>query len=88
MANYKVELRGKSHEVMGLPSEYGDYPDSVLIYHYDSGDVDTRMMSAAMMLGALYDLYQCSETLKDGDTFETEFGNYVCKGVHVVPLEP
>lgn len=84
MAAYEVKLVDRSHNVMGLrPTE--EDPDVLLIYHYPGGDIDTRMMDAHMMFAALYDLFQCYDELKDGDTFNTEFGIYHCMGVHVVP---
>lgn len=88
MATYKVELRNDNHYVMGLQWEVedGQFEDnSMLVYHYPGGDCDTRMQNADMMLSALYGEYQCNERLKEGDRFETEFGNFVCVGVHVVP---
>jgi len=84
--NYKVNLQDNSHYVMGLKDGYSSYNDQMLIYRYDGGDIDTRMTNQEMMLGALYDLYQCNDNLKDGDTFETEFGMYQCFGVHVVKV--
>jgi hypothetical protein len=81
---YKVELVGRSHEVMGLVCD--PYKDTILIYHYPAGDVDTRMRDAGMMFNALYDLFQCHDLLKDGDEFQTEFGNFKCEGIHVVPM--
>jgi hypothetical protein len=83
---YKVELKDGSHNVIGLKADYGEYEDSLLVYHYPGGDVDTKMKDAGMMFGALYDLFQVSDVLADGDVFETEFGEYVCEGVHVVSL--
>lgn len=88
MATYKVEQRERSHYVMGLKSgwkEVGIDPDTMLIYRYPAGDIDTRMKDAHMMFGALYDLLQTHDDLKDGDIFETEFGQYRCEGVHVAP---
>ena len=87
MTTYKVELRGRSHYVIGLRPEYDEYgdKDTMLIYRYAAGDIDTRMREAHMMLGALYDLFQTHDLLKEGDKFDTEFGEYECVGVHVVP---
>lgn len=88
---YKVELRERSHYIIGLKEEYGGEPDTMLVYHYqypesETPDVDTCMKSAEMMLGALYDLFQCHDGMKKGDIFETEFGEFACEGIHVVPL--
>jgi hypothetical protein len=88
MATYKVELdKGeRTHYVLELKSGFGKerYPHTMLIYSYPAGDIDTRMKDAHMMFGALYDLFQTHDDLKDGDIFETEFGTYHCEGVHVV----
>lgn len=84
--DYRVELKGNSHHVIGLPS--GRYPDTLLILRYPEGDFDTRMKSEEAMLHALYDLFQMEDTLRDGDTFTTEFGRFTCRGVHVVKEGP
>lgn len=85
---YKVVLKEKSHYVLGLESGFDKWKDkdALLIYHYEAGDIDTRMKDAKMMLGALYDLFQVQDNLHEGDVFETEFGDFVCQGVHVVPV--
>lgn len=88
MATYKVEQRERSHYVLGLKFGYDSrekYPDTMLIYRYPAGDIDTIMKDAHMMYGALYDLFQTHDDLKDGDIFQTEFGEYECVGVHVTP---
>ena len=88
---YKVEKKDRSHYVIGL--KFDPYcngseikEDTLLVYYYRGGDVDTLMKTSDMMLGALYDLFQVHDDLKDGDVFETEYGDYVCRGVHVVPI--
>jgi len=86
MATYEVKKVSRSHYVMGLKPEWaedGD-KDTMLIYRYPAGDIDTRMKDAHMMYAALYDLFQTHDGLKDGDTFQTEFGEYRCEGVHVL----
>lgn len=83
MATYEVKLEDTTHYIMKLKG-YGD-PNTMLIYSYPGGDIDTRMKDAHMMYAALYDLFQCHDDLKDGDIFQTEFGTYHCEGVHVVP---
>ena len=85
---YKVSLdtAERNHYVRGLKWERE--PDTLLIYHYAAGDVDTRMRDSSMMLAALYDLFQCNDDLKDGDTFDTEFGKFKCDGVHVIRCAP
>jgi hypothetical protein len=90
MATYKVEKRDNSYYVVGLREEFGDDPDTMLLYRYsypysETPDIDTRMKDAHMMFGALYDLYQCHDGIKKGDIFETEFGNFVAEGVHIIP---
>ena len=89
MTTYKVEQSGRSHYVQGLKSEgFGEIPgeeNALLIYRYPAGDIDTRMKDAHMMYGALYDLFQTHDGLKEGDIFQTEFGEYRCEGVHVLP---
>lgn len=65
------------HYVEGLDN------DAVLIFRYPEGDIDTCMLDRKMMHGALYDLFQWHPLLKDGDTFETEFGNFICSDIHV-----
>lgn len=82
MATYKVVQRGRSHYVLGLEC-WGD-PDSILIYRYPEGDIDTFMKDSRMMHEALYDLFQVTDALSQGDTFETEFGTFVCDGIHVL----
>jgi hypothetical protein len=83
MATYEVKLVENTHYVMGL-REIDNEPNVMLIYRYPAGDIDTKMKNAHMMFGALYDLFQTNDNLKDGDTFKTEFGEYRCSGVHVI----
>ena len=87
---YKVEKRDSNHFVMGLKEDGLDEPDTMLLYRYsypysETPDIDTRMRDAHMMFGALYDLLQTHDGLKNGDIFQTEFGQFHCEGVHVVP---
>lgn len=91
---YKVEIKNGSHYIIGLKEEFfkGSEPDSILIYHYsypesETPDVDTNMKNAEMMHGALYDFLQCCDTIHEDDIFETEFGNFVCKGIDIIPYE-
>lgn len=79
---YKVEEHERSHYIMGL--EFYQYPDTMLIYHYEGGDIDTRMRNMEMMHAALYDLVQVNNKIKDGDRFETEFGAFEVRGFDVV----
>lgn len=89
MATYKVEKRDDSYYVVGLKEDFGDDPDTMLVYHYrypyvETPEVDTRMKDAHMLYGALYDLLQTHDGLKKGDIFETEFGNFHAEGFHLV----
>lgn len=79
----KLSADGRNHEVIGLAEKSGDEPNTMLIYYYPERDIDTKMKNVEMMHRALYDLFQCHESLKDGDTFKTEFGDFKCAGVHV-----
>lgn len=86
---YKVEQRGKDWYVVGLKEEFGDEPDTLLLYRYsypesETPDVDNPS-DVHKMYGALYDLFQCHDGLKKGDVFETKWGEFVCEGIHVVP---
>jgi len=82
MATYKVVQHDHSHYVLGL--ECWESSDSILIYSYPGGDIDTFMKDKSMMHSALYDLFQVTDALSQGDTFETEFGTFVCDGVDVL----
>lgn len=78
---YQVVCNDSRYYVQGL----GKYDNGeLLIYRYPEGDIDTIMKDQDMMHGALYDLYQVHDDLKDGDTFVTEFGNFECQGIHVI----
>jgi len=85
MTTYKVVQKDGSHVVLGLP--FYEYPETILIYRYSEGDIDTRMRDSEMMHGALYDLLQTHEGLQNGDRFETEYGEFVCRGIDVVKAE-
>lgn len=90
MTTYKVEKRGDHHYVVGLKEEFGDDPDTMLLYSYRYPYVETpefsaRMKDSHMIFEALYDLYQCHDGIKKGDVFETEYGNFVAEGVHIIP---
>jgi hypothetical protein len=62
---------------------FSDGREHLLIVRYDAGDVDNPY-NADTMWSALYDFYQCNEHIKDGDVFETKYGRFRCRGVHVV----
>lgn len=60
----------------------------MLIVRYPAGDVDvvsTKLKDWEQKLhSALYDLYQCSDDLADGDEFMLRGRvRFVCEGVHV-----
>ena len=54
----------------------------------EHGEPTTRLDTPELMLGALYDLFQTRDGLREGDTFDTCHGIYVCRGVHVFPCFP
>lgn len=82
---YKVVIdEDGCYSVVGLKSERHDM-DEMLLFRYEEGDCD-HPQTVDQMHSCLYDLYQCNEQLKEGDEFETPFGNFVCKSVHVIPL--
>lgn len=90
--NYDIIVKGKGSDSLyylkGLKNMWGD-EDSILIYRYDSGDVDTNLKGdMKKIIGALYDELQTNDNLKDGDTF-TYRGKVIARadGIHVVPVE-
>lgn len=86
--DYKLVKKAGSYCVEGLKEEWGDGPDTFLLVRYPEGDCDTIKGKGKKMLSALYDLYQTSDALKDGDTFS--LGGkpaFMCSGVHVVAVE-
>jgi hypothetical protein len=88
MARYKVEKRDSHFYVVGLRPEYGEGSDTLILYHYsDSPDVDSPT-DLPKMYGALYDLLQCHEGLKQGDIIQTSYGDFECQGCHLQPLFP
>lgn len=87
MTTYKVESVEDVHYVRGLRGHLGD-ADTALVVTYAEGDCDTVILTSETMLAVLYDLFQTHDALKNGDTFETPFGNFVCSGVHVVASKP
>jgi len=56
----------------------------VLFLRLEFGDVTTNLSSHDSMHKALYDEYQCNESMKDGDVILTLVGKFYCHGVHVV----
>lgn len=63
----------------------GTSEEHVLVYNTGLGDYDCPSTYEEVM-SALYDFYQVSDALKDGDTIFTEFGVFLASGVHVVPV--
>lgn len=91
MANtYQVKKQGRNYVVAGLKEELGDDPDTTLVLMGrfpatetpEALDIDDKQS----MHDALYDLFQCHDGLKDGDRFETEFGAFECRHIHVVAV--
>jgi hypothetical protein len=82
---FVVEERDGLYFVRGLQSTLSD-EDQVLLVRYDEGDWDSPR-TAPLMLSALYDLFQCDDRLKEGDSFITPHGRFSCVGVHVVPAD-
>jgi hypothetical protein len=75
---------------MGLKEDFGDEPDTMLMYHYsypesETPDVDSPS-DVHKMYGALYYLLQCHDRLKKGDIIETQYGEFECQGCHLEPL--
>lgn len=82
---YKLErIKGSGFSVVGLPNDYDDSGNYLLMVRYETGDCDLVYDNGQAMHEALYDLYQTHETLRDGDVF-TLNGTivYRCQGVHV-----
>jgi hypothetical protein len=88
--NYKLtqSSRQDCFSVEGLPSGYDNrYPNTLLLVRYPEGDCDTVGDVGENMHKALYDLYQTSDVLKDGDTFScNNVTIYKCSGVDVIPI--
>ena len=82
---YNLVKRDGDYYVAGLRDEWCDDDDTMLIVRYPEGDCDLVHGRDKNMHRALYDLYQTSDALKDGDEFAID-GEvvYYCEGVHVV----
>ena len=96
---YKDESLGY-WRIRGLRSGRADGVDQVLVHHIPYPDTETPEVETDFkdsnyggdkprtakdkMHGALYDLYQWKEGLKEGDRFITPFGNFRCVSFHVV----
>lgn len=59
----------------------------LLIHRYPEGDVDvvSRDNAEQLLIPTLYDEYQMSDTIKDGDEFVLD-GKVIarCEGIHVI----
>lgn len=68
----------------------GDADGRILMYYYTSDESETPDIdsptNSKMMHGALYDLAQCEDDIKNGDTFVTPHGLFVVRGYHVEPV--
>lgn len=86
MTDYALAKIGDRYFVKGLRDE--DAPDTMLLVLYPEGDCDTvSEPGSKQMHRALYDLFQVSDTLKDGDCFTLDgCPVYRCDGVHVLPI--
>ena len=85
---YKLEKINGSYYVINLKNHLSERKDVLLLVYSKQGDVDTVSENDRNMHEALYDLYQISEYLKDGDVFTID-GNviYHCEGLHVVKVD-
>ena len=87
MASYELEKSPNgNYYVAGL--KYPGNMAGLLNVRYEGGDFDMVTDNDQKMHEALYDLYQCNDNLKDGDTFTLdEVVVYRCEGVHVVKVD-
>ena len=85
---YILTKLDRDYYVANLQSNYSDDLGVLLLVRYKEGDFDTVTENNEKMHESLYDLYQTSEHLKDGDTFILN-GElvYRCEGVHVVKVD-
>lgn len=84
MTNYNLVNTDGVYRVEGLATWTGEYPHTLLLVRYDAGDYDNVTENNELMHRALYDLFQTSDALKDGDTFSiNDVVQYICEGVHV-----
>lgn len=87
MTTYNLIKRDGCYYVAGLANEWCDSADTMLIAFYDAGDCDTVSRKGKLMHRALYDLFQTSDALHDGDAFAINNKiAYRCEGVHVVEV--
>jgi hypothetical protein len=85
---YKVEKRKDGYfYVVGLKGRRSE--DQMILHHIPYPETETPEVEnpegSEAMLDALYDMYQWHDGLKEGDRFETPFGNFRCVSFHVVP---
>lgn len=76
------------YRVKGLKSTHALTEDQLILHHSSYPETETPEVdkpgSTDKMHGALYDMYQWHDALKEGDTFTTPFGNFKCVSFHVV----
>jgi len=83
---YNLIKKDGCYHLVGTSAK-GEKVDELLIVRYNEGDVDTISKDGENMYHALYDLYQTSDALKDGDVFTLDgVAIYKCEGVHVIEL--
>jgi hypothetical protein len=82
---YNLVKHSGAYFVDNLKEHYSEHNNTMLLVRYPEGDCDTVSHCNEKMHSALYDLYQTSDVLKDGDTFAIN-GRVVfrCYGVHVI----
>src|SRR5687767_3485593 len=76
-----IQDKSGSYTIQGLPA-YLDGDNVILLMATGEGDYKDPETKGEMHK-ALYDEYQTNDNLSDGDEFDTPFGEFYCKGVHV-----
>jgi hypothetical protein len=85
---YLVEKRNRTYHIVSLEDNImGDiYPDTMLVHRASNGDISTVIENHFQMLEALEEVYQHNTTLAIGDTFVTEYGNFLCRSANVTVI--
>jgi hypothetical protein len=85
---YNLVKRNGYYFVANLKQDWSEDPDTMLLVRYPEGDCDQVSHCNEKMHSALYDLYQTSDALKEGDAFAID-GRVVfrCVSFHVVAEE-
>lgn len=80
---YIIGLQGEelSENAEGSPTI--KTPDSWLNVHQNAKNLDL----SEQIYRELYAEFQTNDNLKDGDTFSTPIGQFICKGVDVIPAD-